>query len=150
MRKEKTEKSYIYFAKDTQREMKVGETSNLEQRQNVLWSTERINVSRYVSFNGTKDERLFVESYLRTKYSTNSNLRHYGNDHFKAQTKNNLKGAENRFFVYVAEAFALLEQIKGKAINFNTYDGRYSRSHNYLERLEQLRALALEALKEED
>ena len=136
-------RSYIYFAKEgiTEREMKIGETSNLEMRQNMLWSTERINVSRYVSFNGTKDERLFIESYLRSKYSANGNLRHYGNDHFKAQTKNNLKGAENKFFVYVAEAFALLEQIKGKPIAFTTYIGRFSRYNEYLERL---RALAEE------
>ena len=133
-------KSYIYFAKENvcEREMKVGETGNLEQRQNMLWSTERINVSRYVSFNGTKDERLFVESYLRSKYSANGNLRHFGNDHFKAQTKNNLKGAENKFFVYVAEAFAVLEQIKGRPINFNTYTGRFSRYNDYADRLRAL------------
>lgn len=139
-KKVKEVKSYIYFAKEENnlRVMKVGETGNLEGRQNTLWSNEYINVSRYVSFNGTKDERLFVESYLRAKYSANSNLQHFGNDHFKAQTKNNLKGAENKFFTYVAEAFALLEQIKGREISFNAYTGRYSRYHDYLERLNAL------------
>ena len=140
MKKIEEVRSYVYFAKENarEREMKVGETGNLEQRQNMLWSSERINVTRYVSFNGTKDERLFVESYLRSKYSANNNLRHYGNDHFKAQTKNNLKGAENKFFTYVAEALAILEQIKGRPISFTTYVGRFSRYNEYLERLRAL------------
>lgn len=140
MKKTEFIKSYVYFASEDirEREMKVGETGNLEQRQNMLWSNERINVKRYVSFEGTKDERLFVESYLRSKYSANSNLHHFGNDHFKAQTKNNLKGAENKFFVYVAEAFALLEQIKGREIAFNTYVGRYSKRNEWLQMLKEL------------
>lgn len=140
MKKTEFIKSYVYFASEDirEREMKVGETGNLEQRQNMLWSNERINVKRYVSFEGTKDERLFVESYLRSKYSANNNLRHFGNDHFKAQTKNNLKGAENKFFVYVTEAFALLEQIKGREIAFNTYVGRYSKRNEWLQMLKEL------------
>lgn len=133
-------KSYVYFAKEAiaEREMKIGETSNLEQRQHMLWSTESITVSRYVSFNGTKDERLFIESYLRSKYSANRNLQHYGNDHFTSRNKNNLKGAENKFFTYVAEAFAILEQIKGRSISFNAHTGKFSRYHAYLDRLHVL------------
>ena len=140
MKKNNNVKSYIYFAKNgvCERDMKIGETGNMEQRQNMLWSTERMEVNRYVSFKGTKDERLFIESYLRAKYSANNNLRHFGNDHFKAQTRNNLKGAENKFFVYVAEAFALLEQIKDRQIPFHAYTGRFSRYHAYLEELNEL------------
>lgn len=133
-------KCYVYYCKETvkERDMKVGETGNLEMRQNMLWSNERISVTRYVSFKGTKDERLFIESYLRSKYSANCNLQHYGNDHFTARNKNNLKGAENKFFVYVAEAFAILEQIKNKPFKFTCYTGRFSRYNDYSERLHEL------------
>jgi len=136
-KKNKTKKNYVYFAisSDNPRIMKIGESGNLENRQNVLWCTESINVSRYVSFDGTEDERVFVESWLRSRYSTNSNLKHFGKDHFKARTKNNLKGAENKFFIYVAEALAALESMKNKQIDFNAYTGRYSRYHTYAERL---------------
>lgn len=138
----KNEKSYIYFAKhnseDLKRVFKVGETSNLEQRQNQLNADEGIKVSRYVSFKGTKDEQLFIEAYLRSKYAGNRNLQHYGLDHFKAYTMNNAKGAENNFFVYVAEAFAILETIKNKKYSYYTYTERYSRRHAWMERINEL------------
>ena len=125
----KTEKSYIYFTEHAtlHRTFKIGETSNLETRGNNLWSQERMRVARYVSFDGTKDERLFIEAYLRSKYSANRNLAHFGNDHFTARTQNNLRGAENKFFLHVAEAFALLEIIKNKKYEFKTNVGRYNR-----------------------
>lgn len=134
------EKSYIYFTiqHSQRKQFKIGETGSLEQRQNQLWSNERMEVSRFISFDGTKDERLFVEAYLRSKYAGNRNLKHCGLDHFTARTLNNAKGAENRFFVYVAEAFALLETIKNKKYNYRVYTGRYTRWQSWQERLEDL------------
>lgn len=132
----KTEKSYVYFGghkATTSKEFKIGESANLYLRKNTLWSNERIEILRYVVFNGTKDERLFVESYLRSVYSANRNLKHFGNDHFKAQTRNNLKGAENQFFVHVAEAFAALEIIKHKKFTYQVHVGNYDRWAEWLD-----------------
>jgi hypothetical protein len=135
-----TEKSYVYITAQhsMKRQFKIGETTNMEQRQNQLWSNERMETSRFISFDGSKDERLFVEAYLRSKYAGNRNLKHCGLDHFTARTLNNAKGAENHFFVYVAEAFALLETIKNKKYSYKVYTGRYSRWQSYQEQLEDL------------
>lgn len=119
------EDSYVYFGKMTpavmKRDMKIGESADFNNRYKSLWSNERIRISRYVSFKGTKEERLFIESYIRTKYAANRNLCHYGNDHFRARTINNLKGAENKFFQYVAEAFAVMETLKHKKFPYECH-----------------------------
>ena len=117
-RKHEIETSYVYFANGHKRQFKIGETANFKQRNTKLWSDERMQISRYVVFEGTKDERLFVESYIRMMYTSNCNLEHFGNDHFKTRTENNRKGAENQFFTMVAEAFAIIEQRKNKKISF--------------------------------
>ena len=101
--------------------IKVGETANIYQRSNSLRCNEDTWIKRYVHFQGTKDERLFVESYIRSKYAANRNMEHCGNDHFYCRTSKTIKGAENKFFIYVAEAFALLEQIKGKTFNYECH-----------------------------
>lgn len=134
------EKSYVYFGEtlSAKRDFKVGESSNLKSRQNTLWSNERTAIRRYVSFEATKEERLFIEAYLRSKYAANCNLCHYGNDHFHARTTNNLKGAENKFFVNVAEAFALLEKIKGKQFTYYAHVGKYDFFKEWLDKEEVL------------
>ena len=134
------EKSYVYFGEtlSAKRDFKVGESSNLKSRQNTLWSNERATIRRYVSFEATKEERLFIEAYLRSKYAANRNLCHYGNDHFHARTTNNLKGAENKFFVNVAEAFALLEKIKGKQFTYYAHVGKYDFFKEWLDEEEVL------------
>lgn len=134
------EKSYVYFGEtlSAKRDFKIGESANLKSRQNTLWSNERTAIHRYVSFDATKEERLFIEGYLRSKYAANRNLCHYGNDHFHARTTNNLKGAENRFFVYVAEAFAMLEKIKNKQFTYYAHVGKYDFFKEWLDEEEVL------------
>ena len=134
------EKSYVYFGTkhSAKRDFKIGETANMKQRQTALWSQERTEVCRYVSFEATKEERLFIEAYLRSKYAANRNLCHYGNDHFHARTTNNLKGAENKFFVNVAEAFALLEKIKSKQFTYYAHVGKYDFFKEWLDEEEVL------------
>jgi hypothetical protein len=137
--KMKNEKSYIYFAVSAnidKRIFKIGESSNLENRANTLWTQNRVKIARYVKFNGTKDERLFIESYLRVKYSANCNLAHFGNDHFKARNGNSLKGAENKFFVNVAEAFAMLETIKNKSFSYKVYTGKFDKWAEWMDELD--------------
>jgi hypothetical protein len=143
----KTEKSYVYFGKrhfgdetftellnhylthgwceydakhwtSIQKVIKIGETNNIISRKKGLSTHEHTMLTRFVCFDGTKDDRLFIESYLRTRYAANPNMAHFGNDHFTCRTANTIKGAENNFFVYVAEAFALLEQIKHKHYSY--------------------------------
>lgn len=98
--------------------VKVGETANFTSRKNSLNYNDDIIIRRYVKFDGTKEERLFIESYLRTKYAANRNMVHFGNDHFRCYNSKTIKGAENKFFQYVAEAFSLLEQIKGRKYSY--------------------------------
>ena len=101
-----------------QKVIKIGETNNITNRKNGLSNKENTILTKCVCFDGTKDDRLFIESYLRTRYAANSNMTHFGNDHFTCRTVNTVKGAENNFFVYVAEAFAMLEQIKHKHYSY--------------------------------
>ena len=138
--KNKTEKSYIYFTNQAtiKRNFKIGQTASMYTRSTKLWSDERMAIARYVSFNGTLDERLFIESYVRMMYCANSNLVHCGSDHFKARTENNRKGAENKFFQYVAEAFALIEQRKGQAIPYNCHVGKWNRWDDLVDDIESL------------
>ena len=98
--------------------IKIGETASLRYRTKNLYYKDHMNIRRLVCFNGTKDERLFIEAYLRSKYASNRNMRHFGNDHFRCSNSKILKGAENKFFQYVAEAFALLEQVKKKEYSY--------------------------------
>ena len=99
-------------------EIKIGETANFENRKNSLYYKDDISIRRFVKFNGTKEERLFIESYLRSKYAANRNMAHFGNDYFHCYNSKTIKGAENKFFQYVAEAFILLEQIKGRKYSY--------------------------------
>lgn len=100
------------------RQAKVGETASYTSRSKKLYSENGMRISRRVKFLGTKDERLFVESYVRLKYSTNSNMRHHGNDYFTCANTKTIKGAENKFFEYVAEGFALMSALKGKKYSY--------------------------------
>jgi hypothetical protein len=106
-----------YFDK-RDHEIKIGETASLKSRKDSLYYNDGILIRRKVKFEGTKEERLFIESYVRSKYSANKNMYHFGNDYFKCANSNTLKGAENKFFVYVAEAFEILSKIKNKNYNF--------------------------------
>ena len=140
MKKETIEKCYVYLGKKVivDRDMKIGESANMKTRTSALWSDERVKISRYVTFEGTKADRLFVESHLRIKYDANCNLHHYGNDHFHAQTRNNLKGAENRFFEYVGEALAELEKIKRKDFPYKTHIGEWDRAKEFRDMIDSL------------
>ena len=99
-------------------EVKIGETASFNSRKNSLYYNDDISIRRYVKFNGTKEERLFIESYLRSKYAANRNMVHFGNDYFRCYNSKTIKGAENKFFQYVAEAFAMLEQIKKRKYSY--------------------------------
>lgn len=146
MAREIIEESYIYFAKrlsyhtlsyfkklwlsqghsendvkrwlNDEREVKIGETASYTTRRNNLRYNDCIYIALRVKFMGTKDERLFVESYVRSKYSANRNMIHHGNDYFSCSNSNTIKGAENKFFAYVAEGFALLSTVKGKHYDY--------------------------------
>ena len=98
--------------------VKVGETASYETRKNNLRYKDAMTIVRRVKFEGTKEERLFVEGYVRSKYSANVNMRHYGNDYFSCTNRNTVKGAKNHFFALVAEGFELLSQIKHKNYTF--------------------------------
>ena len=146
MTREIIEESYIYFAKrfdshtlthwrkwwlslgyseedvtrwvNADREVKIGETASYTTRRNNLRYQDRIYVALRVKFMGTKEERMFVESYIRTKYSMNRNMIHHGNDYFTCSNSNTIKGAERKFFDYVSEGFAMLSAIKGKTYDY--------------------------------
>lgn len=146
MTREIIEESYIYFAKrlssetitywkklwlsqgsseedvtrwtTDRREVKIGETASYALRNRDLHYYNNIDIALRVKFMGTKEERLFVEAYIRTKYSANRNMIHHGNDYFSCSNSNTIKGAEHKFFDYVAEGFAMLSAIKGKEYNY--------------------------------
>ena len=100
-------------------QIKVGETASFKTRErNLHYYDGGMDIQRYVKFDGTHDERLFVEAYIRCKYATNKNMEKDGNDHFYCRNINTIKGAENKFFQYCAEAFAMMEQIKGKKYSY--------------------------------
>lgn len=113
--KEEAKKDMRYYS-----EIKIGETANFGNRKNSLHYKDSISIRRFVKFNGTKEERLFIESYLRSKYAANRNMVHFGNDYFRCYNSKTIKGAENKFFQYVAEAFSLLEQIKGRKYSYES------------------------------
>ena len=146
MTREIIEESYIYFAKrlsdftlsywkelwlsqghskddvtrwiNNDREVKIGETASYTTRRNNLHYIDRIDIALRVKFMGTKEERMFIESYIRTKYSINRNMIHHGNDYFTCSNSNTIKGAEHKFFDYVAEGFAMLSAVKGKKYEY--------------------------------
>lgn len=146
MTREIIEESYIYFAKrfyshtlaywkswwlsqgyseedvtswvNADREVKIGETASYTTRRNNLRYQDGINIALRVKFMGTKEERMFIESYIRTKYSMNRNMIHHGNDYFTCSNSNTIKGAERKFFDYVSEGFAMLSTIKGKQYDY--------------------------------
>ena len=146
MTREIIEESYIYFAKRLsfatitywkklrlsqgyseediarwtadKREVKIGETASYTLRNRDLHYYSNIDITLRVKFMGTKEERLFVEAYIRTKYSANRNMIHHGNDYFSCSNSNTIKGAERKFFGYVAEGFAMLSAIKGKEYDY--------------------------------
>ena len=90
--------------------IKIGESMNLDGRKYTVDTP----IDLYVKFEGTKSDRLFIESYLRSMYDANCNMEHRGNDHFRCMNVNTLKGARNKFFTYVAMAFETLQSINGR------------------------------------
>ena len=90
--------------------IKIGETSNIRSRKYTVDTP----IDLYVEFQGTKADRLFIESYVRSLYEANCNMSHRGNDHFRCMNVNTLKGARNKFFTYVAMAFEALQSINGR------------------------------------
>lgn len=90
--------------------IKIGESSNIDNRKHTVDTP----IDLYVKFEGTKSDRLFIESYLRSMYEANCNMEHRGNDHFRCMNVNTLKGARNKFFTYVAMAFETLQSINGR------------------------------------
>lgn len=90
--------------------IKIGESMNLDGRKYTVDTP----IDLYVKFEGTKSDRLFIESYLRSMYDANCNMEHRGNDHFRCMNVNTLKGARNKFFTYVAMAFEMLQSINGR------------------------------------
>lgn len=106
---QKIAKDLDYF-----REIKIGETASYYYRQENLRYKDGIYISRRVKFMGTKDERLFIESQIRTRYALNGNMGHHGNDYFWCLNTNTIKGAERKFFSYVADAFQQLSLMTGK------------------------------------
>lgn len=95
---------------DTRATIKIGESMNLNSRRHTVDTP----IDLYVKFEGTKSDRLFIESYLRSMYEANCNMEHRGNDHFRCMNVNTLKGARNKFFTYVAMAFEMLQSINGR------------------------------------
>jgi hypothetical protein len=146
MKREVIEESYIYFAKRfsehtfaywrtmwlnlglsedevdslirDKREVKIGETASYATRSHNLHYYDKIDIVLRVKFMGTKEERMFVESYVRSRYSINRNMIHHGNDYFTCANSNTIKGAERKFFDYVTEGFAMLSSIKGKKYEY--------------------------------
>lgn len=90
--------------------IKIGESSNIDNRKHTVDTP----IDLYVEFEGTKSDRLFIESYVRSMYDANCNMEHRGNDHFRCMNVNTLKGARNKFFTYVAMAFEMLQSINGR------------------------------------
>lgn len=98
----------VFFEMDAT--IKIGESMNLDSRRHTVDTP----INLYVRFEGTKSDRLFIESYLRSMYEANCNMEHRGNDHFRCMNINTLKGARNKFFTYVAMAFEMLQSINGR------------------------------------
>lgn len=99
---------------------KFGETSDFGQRRYKLCCRNdiSINIIKKVQWHGNKDERRYIESYLRMKYRTNYNLDPLRDDYVVATNSNCLKGASNHFFDYVAEAFASMESATGQHYDY--------------------------------
>ena len=140
MKREKLKESYIYFAKSQHflngmnmtetkayyaamglpeqaqyaRVIKMGETGSYGFRSRDLKNKYGMIISRRVKFVGTKDERLFIEGYVRSTFAHNTNMRHSGNDYFTCSNINTIKGAERSFFEIVAQGFEILSEIKKK------------------------------------
>lgn len=131
-----TELSYIYFGnrfhyfgvqpfnKMSESEkrynsiFKIGETADIKQRINTLRYKEDTCIQQFVRWEGTKSERLFIEGYLRMAFESNRNMTHFGNDHFSCVNSNTLKGAQNKFFAIVEEAFHMMEMTWGRTYNY--------------------------------
>lgn len=101
-----------------ERKIKIGETASVKSRRQQLINNEGRYITKAVIWDGNKAERLFIESYVRMFYSSNSNMEHYGNDHFFCLNSNTVKGAYNQFFTVVAQAFAVLETVTHKSYTY--------------------------------
>lgn len=98
--------------------IKIGETAYRCQRNRLLREQEDIEMQQMIKFKGTKSDRLFVESYVRSRienrYST-FNIKHNGNDHFYCFNSNIIRTIWKEFPMYVQEGFNILDTIKNKS-----------------------------------
>ena len=110
------------YSEDTSRmyanidmKIKTGETANRGQRAYQLRKDEGLDIYESVKFMGTKSDRLFVESYVRScienRYS-NFNIMHVGNDHFVCLNSNVIRTIQREFYTYVDEALEALTILK--------------------------------------
>lgn len=110
----KAYKEYIDEQADKMMMMKIGETCNINSRAQGLYKSERARVIQIFEFEGTKTDRLFLESYVRLKAENSHgfNTKHKGLDHFSCVNINFMKAINNSFMTWCEEGYALLKSIK--------------------------------------
>lgn len=95
--------------------IKVGETTNRGQRAYQVRQDCGLDIYESVKFVGTKADRLFIESYVRSRiehrYST-FNIVHQGNDHFVCLNSNVIRTIQREFHTYVEEGMEILNKMK--------------------------------------
>ena len=88
--------------------IKVGETTNSRQRQNSL----DFKITNWIEVGGNKEDRLFIESYLRKKVSKVSGMTYFnGTDRFWFNRYKSIQYCQEHFNQWVGEALEVLKQI---------------------------------------
>lgn len=86
--------------------IKVGETVNCRQRQNSL----DFKITNWTEVGGDKEDRLFIESYLRKKISKVTGLNYFnGTDRFWFRNYKSIQYCQDNFLKWVKEARAILQ-----------------------------------------
>ena len=112
--------SEVYFAINinNQNFIKIGETTNARRRENQL---DEYYIVQTLDVNGMeKRDRLFVESYLRSRVGATERVRQKGLDYFECENENVANWICKEFPHWVEEANYLLALMKcGGTVTIN-------------------------------
>lgn len=100
--------SEVYFAINTNEKnyIKIGETTNARRRNNQL---DDYYIVQTLDVNGLgKNDRLFVESYVRSRINATKKVHQIGLDYFECENENVVNWLAKQFNLWVAEANHLL------------------------------------------
>ena len=96
-------------------DVKIGLTTNINQRNTTLYNAEGVEIKQYFAFKGNYNQALWMESQMRLyieQHYSSFNCSHYGNDHFHCMNTNIIRHIDKTFTSVCERMFEQMALVK--------------------------------------